>query len=272
MKSGLWWKNGPIPLVDVMVSGKITDSGVNLNVIYKYVHAELQPLSANLEWPMDIFGAVCGFEIVSEGVKVETTIQKREGNFISAANEDLDKKYRPDIFLCSIEKVEPGKILEVHISFIFDLFAEGSTFRCIIPASVFSNSHTSSKAPTTLNVNIVASLSTQIAKIESPTHTDIKVTQKEKNINIIEFSSSDSKEDQMVLLFHNATKNHLLSSVIERHPVHQSLALRLVFRPDISDNFQLFPNPEIVALVDCGQFVSKHTMTQIKDALDLFTK
>jgi hypothetical protein len=51
----------------------------------KYAHNESNPLAATFKFPLDLFGAVCGFEVVLDGKVIVAQVKKREeatGNFL----------------------------------------------------------------------------------------------------------------------------------------------------------------------------------------------
>jgi hypothetical protein len=115
MQSGLWWKGGSIPLLNVAVNGRLRDFTAEVEVSQTYVHHEKNAIEATFKFPLDIFGALCGFEVVVDGKQYIAQVKSREeGRHLSAEEvapvgpPSLRDEDQPDLFLCNIGHLPPG--------------------------------------------------------------------------------------------------------------------------------------------------------------------
>src|SRR5688572_24687362 len=81
MQSGLWSRSGPVPLVNVAVKGKVIDYIAEVTVSQTYRHNEAEAIEATFKFPLDLFGALCGFEVVLDGKQIIAQVKKREEAF-----------------------------------------------------------------------------------------------------------------------------------------------------------------------------------------------
>jgi hypothetical protein len=115
MQSGLWWKRGSVPLLNVAVNGRLIDFTAEITVSQTYIHHEKSAIEAIFKFPLDIFGALCGFEVIVDGKQYIAQVKSREEGHTLSAEEvapvgppSLRDEDQPDLFLCNIGYLPPG--------------------------------------------------------------------------------------------------------------------------------------------------------------------
>ncbi len=177
MQSGLWSSTGPVPLVDVQVKARVVDFIAQVVVSQKYIHHEANSLEATFKFPLDLFGALCGFEVVLDGKTIIAQVRKREEALhLSEPDDSSDEKLSnsnstsggttpnksssylldessTDLFLCNIGNLAPGKEVELKLTYVTELVLEGHSLRFVLPASTISPNYIPEELRTLLSAH-----------------------------------------------------------------------------------------------------------------------
>jgi hypothetical protein len=285
MQSGLWSRDGPVPLVDVSVRAKVLEFSARVTVKQKYCHHEEEPLGAIFKFPLDLFGALCGFEVVVDGKQITAQVKKRE-EAVHLTMDDidtLDTSYlidedQPDVFVCNIGNLEPGKEVEFQLTYVTELPSEGNALRFILPSSTISPNYLledSSKEPThvgpahTLEIKVDLVLPSKIEKVESPTH-DVNVADiKDSQASVVYKNPQSVLEPNFVLLV-NYANPHIPCCLVETDEESKGTAVMLSFFPQLS--LEELHACEIIFLVDCSNSMGGAQLDSVKSALQLLLR
>lgn len=263
MQSGLWSSQGPVPLVDVQVKGRVVDFIAEVIVTHKYMHHEANALEATFKFPLDLFGALCGFEVVLDGNRIVAEVRKREEALhISSPDADdesnstrnrnkLDES-QTDLFLCNIGNLAPGKEVELKLTYVTELVLEGHSLRFVLPSSTISPNYIPQEVRSTgenvslsnnqekktthgLQIDLDIVMPHQIVKIESPTH-QINVTEQKDSHAIVQYqvakdSQSHSHKDGNFVLLVKYDHPHDPWSLVEYDETTSTNAVMLSFFP-----------------------------------------
>lgn len=286
MQSGLWSRVGPVPLVNVSVASKIIDFTAEITVSQTYVHTEKEAIEATFKFPLDLLGALCGFEVVLDGKRIHAQVKRREeAPHISREvknnkeNTFLLEEDLPDIFVCNIGRLAPQKQVEFKLTYVTELSLEDKSLRFVLPPSTISPNfvtqenrqnfpqQSDSSNSYNLSVSIDVSSSHGIETITSSTHS-LDIPTKDESHAIVKVEKEASNEGNLVVLI--GLKNlQGPRSLIEKEEESGSFAVMLSFSP-IFDIEEIKGN-EIIFLVDCSTSM-KPLASQVKDALFAFFK
>ena len=132
-----------VPLEHVHVDARIVDFGARVTVRQSYRNREAVPLEVVYVFPLDEGAAVCGFEATVDGVRYVGRATEREEAFkqyddaLEAGHGAylLDEE-RADVFTASLGNVKPGAVVELSITYVTELAAEGAAARFTLPTTV----------------------------------------------------------------------------------------------------------------------------------------
>jgi Ca-activated chloride channel family protein len=142
--SGLLTRAGaPVPLTGVFVDADVRALGARVTVTQKYRNTETQPIEAVYVFPLDEGAAVCGFEVVIDGVRIVGEVKEREEAFRAyddamAAGHGaylLDEE-RSDVFQASVGNLPPGASVELTIVYVVELDVVDEAVRFAVPTTV----------------------------------------------------------------------------------------------------------------------------------------
>jgi len=296
MQSGLWSRSGPVSLVDVSIKGRIVDFTGEVVVRQKYCNKEQNSVDAIFKFPLELFGALSGFEIVVGGKHIVAEVKNRaETNFqLSVRDDDVDDEEddasflstedQPDVFLCNIGVLEPGQEVEFIVTYTTVLALVGDSLRFVIPSSTFSlkdeyehsENETSPRKKLEISSehNLLISLDiempSEIQKIESPTHSGITLAEQSGNKATVSFKKGSVKKEGNFVLLIKFQKPHAPYCFVQYDPKTETKAVMLSFFPEFS--LKALPSCEIIFLVDCSSSMAGSQLESVKSALQLLLR
>jgi Ca-activated chloride channel family protein len=133
----------PVPLDHVRVEAHVVDAAARVTIRQAYRNAESVPLEVVYTFPLDEGAAVCGFEATVDGVRYVGQAMEREEAFkkyddaLEAGHGGflLDEE-RADVFTASLGNLKPGARVELSITYVTELAAEGEAVRFTLPTTV----------------------------------------------------------------------------------------------------------------------------------------
>ncbi len=290
MQSGLWSKKGPVPLIDVSVQARVVEFTAQVTVRQKYLHTNPTPLEATFKFPLDLFGALCGFEVVLDGKTIVAHVKRREEATRLTLEDDMStdtlslagEDDQPDLFICNFGNLEANKEVEFKLTYVTELPSEAEALRFIIPSSTISPNYifeqddphatavsSPQQNPHKLEIKVDLVMPSNITKIESPTH---KITVQDKNDTqaTVSYKKSDSRLEPNFVLLVSYANPHTPWGIIEEDEQSKSHAVLLSFFPQLA--IQEMNACEIIFLVDCSNSMGGSQLDHVKAALQLFLR
>ena len=132
-----------IPLDHVRVEAHVVDAAARVTVRQSYRNLEDVPLEVVYTFPLDEGAAVCAFEAIVDGVRYVGRAKEREEAFneyddaLEAGHGGflLDEQ-RADVFTASLGNMKPGASVELAVTYVTELAAEGQAVRFTLPTTV----------------------------------------------------------------------------------------------------------------------------------------
>jgi Ca-activated chloride channel family protein len=135
--------HAPVPLERVRVDVRVVDAVARVVVRQSYRNLDSVPLEVVYTFPLDEGAAVCGFEAAVDGVRYVGRVMERDEAFrtYDDALEAGDGGYlldeeRADVFTASLGNLKPGAAVELSITYVTELAAEGEAVRFTLPTTV----------------------------------------------------------------------------------------------------------------------------------------
>lgn len=136
-------KGAPVPLVGVKVEVKMRDLAVHTTVTQRFRNIEKNPIEAVYSFPLEEGSAVCGFEARIGDRIVKGRVEEREKAF-ETYNDALSRgdsaflldEVRPDIFMVSVGRLNPGEEADVRISHISRAESHDKGIRLRVPTTI----------------------------------------------------------------------------------------------------------------------------------------
>ena len=133
----------PIPLDRVRVEAHVVDAAARVTIRQSYRNLETVPLEVVYTFPLDEGAAVCGFEATVDGVRYVGRAMERDEAFkeyddaLEAGHGGflLDEE-RADVFTASLGNLKPESTVELSITYVTELAAEGEAVRFTLPTTV----------------------------------------------------------------------------------------------------------------------------------------
>jgi Ca-activated chloride channel family protein len=133
----------PIPLDHVRVEARVIDAAARVTIRQSYRNLETVPLEVVYVFPLDEGAAVCAFEATVDGVRYVGRAKERDEAFreydeaVEAGHGAflLDEE-RADVFTASLGNMRPGAIVELSLTYVTELAAEGEGVRFTLPTTV----------------------------------------------------------------------------------------------------------------------------------------
>ena len=133
----------PIPLDHVRVEARVIDAAARVTIRQSYRNLETVPLEVVYAFPLDEGAAVCAFEATVDGVRYVGRAKERDEAFreydeaVEAGHGAflLDEE-RADVFTASLGNMRPGAIVELSLTYVTELAAEGEGVRFTLPTTV----------------------------------------------------------------------------------------------------------------------------------------
>ena len=133
----------PIPLEHVHVEAHVVDLAARVTLRQTYRNQEKVPLEVVYVFPLDENAAVCAFEATVGGVRYVGQVKEREEAFRdyddameAGHGAYLLDEVRADVFTASLGNLEPGGEVELSITYVTELAAEGAAVRFTLPTTV----------------------------------------------------------------------------------------------------------------------------------------
>ena len=132
-----------IPLDHVRVEAHVVDAAARVTIRQSYRNIENVPLEVVYAFPLDEGAAVCAFEAAVDGVRYVGLAKERDEAFreyddaLEAGHGGflLDEE-RADVFTASLGNMTPGSSVELSITYVTELAAEGEGLRFTLPTTV----------------------------------------------------------------------------------------------------------------------------------------
>ena len=186
----------PIPLDHVRVEARVIDAAARVTIRQSYRNIETVPLEVVYVFPLDEGAAVCAFEALVDGVRYVGRAKERDEAFreyddaVEAGHGAflLDEE-RADVFTASLGNMRPGAIVELSLTYVTELAAEGEAVRFTLPTTVAPryapesdragvgptpaealNPPAASAVPYGFSFELDAAMSGAIRGVESPSH------------------------------------------------------------------------------------------------------
>ena len=135
--------HAPVPLERVRVDVRAVDAVARVTVRQSYRNVEGVPLEVVYTFPLDEGAAVCGFEAVVDGVRYAGRVMERDEAFrtyddaLEAGHGGyLLDEARADVFTASLGNLRPGAAVELAVTYVTELAAEGEAIRFTLPTTV----------------------------------------------------------------------------------------------------------------------------------------
>jgi Ca-activated chloride channel family protein len=133
----------PVPLDHVRVEASVVDASARVTIRQSYRNTERVPIEAVYTFPLDEGAAVCGFEAVVDGVRYAGRVMERDEAF-KVYDEALEAGHggylldeeRADVFTASLGNLKPGAAVELSLTYVTELAAEGEAVRFTLPTTV----------------------------------------------------------------------------------------------------------------------------------------
>jgi len=145
VRSGLMvpGREAPIPLEHVQVEAKVVDLAARVTLRQRFRNREHVPLEVVYVFPIDEAAAVCGFSARVDGVHLEGVVKEREDAFRdyddameAGHGAFLLDEARADVLTVSLGNLNPGSAVDLEITYVTELAAEGQGARFTLPTTV----------------------------------------------------------------------------------------------------------------------------------------
>jgi hypothetical protein len=141
--AGLLAQGKPVPLDGVRIDAEIRDLATRVTLAQRYRNSEPHLIEAIYVFPLDEAAAVCGFEVLVDGVHVVGEVKDRDEAF-ETYDDALARGHgaylldqeRADVFTASVGNAPPGKDVLVKISYVAEMTLEGDDLRFVLPTTV----------------------------------------------------------------------------------------------------------------------------------------
>jgi len=294
----------PIPLEHTAVETTIDAYIASVRVTQRFANPFDEKIEAVYVFPLPQDAAVDGFVMTIGDRKIRGIIREREEAeriYADAKRQGyraaLMTQDRPNIFTQSVANIEPGKSIDVDITYFHTLPYRDGWFEYVFPMVVgprYNPPHTRDGVgavargqsgasnqktelqylrPTertghdiSLNINLDAGVS--IEAVDSPTH-DVAITRDDPTSATITLSQSDSIPNRDFILRYRVSGSDVKSVVLThadpKHIEDGGFFSMLIVPPD--DLSQLARNPvEVVFVLDCSGSMRGRPLEQAKQA------
>jgi hypothetical protein len=133
----------PIPLERVHVEVTCVDLAARVTLRQHFRNSEAVPLEVVYVFPLDAAAAVCGFTARVDGVRFDGVVKERDEAFkeyddameVGHGAYLLDEE-RADVLTVSLGNLKPGSEVDLEITYVTELAAEGQAVRFTLPTTV----------------------------------------------------------------------------------------------------------------------------------------
>jgi len=141
---GLFTKDdAPVPLVGVKANGTITGRTARVSIRQRFENRENKAIEAVYKFPLPEGSSVCGFTVAVGDRVLRGRVEEREKAFVEY-DEALAQGHgaflldeeRPNIVTLSVGNVKPNHAVDIEISYVTLLDANGSEVRFVLPTTI----------------------------------------------------------------------------------------------------------------------------------------
>ncbi|KAI8996135.1 vault protein inter-alpha-trypsin domain-containing protein [Gaertneriomyces semiglobifer] len=283
-----WNCNTVLPLQRVHVQGEILDTAAKVHLTQVFLNTSTKTEEVVYKFPLHEGAVVSAFEATIGTTVIKGVVKEKEEarkEYEKAKSEGLKAglidQQAEDVFQCTVGNVPPKTSVQVRLTYYTELYndvSEADQVRFTLPTAIAPrygdtdlafNDTASSNVQTSLDMELVCKMQTNIEKVTSPSH-EINV-QKGENANqtTVILSTVGALERDITVLV-KAVSLDAPKCLIEEHPITKSHAVSLTFAP----RFNLTPltSTELVFLIDRSGSMEGSRIQQASQALSLFLR
>ena len=278
----------PVPLDHVRVEAHVVDAAARVTIRQSYRNLETVPLEVVYTFPLDEGAAVCGFEATVDGVRYVGRAMERDEAFkeyddaLEAGHGGflLDEE-RADVFTASLGNLKPGSTVELSITYVTELAAEGEAVRFTLPTTVSPRyapaADQTGVGPTpaeTLNPPVAltvpygfsfemdATMGGAIRGVQSPSHPiELELDGPRATVRLAQRQAAMDRDLVIVIAADNLSAPH---AVVER--AEKGGAVALSFLPRFEPAAQ---TAEVIFVIDRSGSMSGPSIAEVRNALQL---
>ena len=278
----------PIPLDHVRVEARVIDAAARVTIRQSYRNLETVPLEVVYVFPLDEGAAVCAFEATVDGVRYVGRAKERDEAFreyddaVEAGHGAflLDEE-RADVFTASLGNMRPGAMVELSLTYVTELAAEGEGVRFTLPTTVSPryapeadqtgvgptpaealNPPTAWAVPYGFSFEMDAAMSGAIRGVESPSHPiAIELDGFRAKVRLAQRTAAMDGDLVIVLAADGLSAPH---AVVERGD--KGGAVLLSFLPRFEPAARA---AEVIFVIDRSGSMSGDSIAEVRNALQL---
>ncbi len=278
----------PIPLDHVRVEARVVDAAARVTIRQSYRNLETVPLEVVYVFPLDEGAAVCAFEATVDGVRYVGRAKERDEAFreydeaVEAGHGAflLDEE-RADVFTASLGNMRPGAIVELSLTYVTELAAEGEGVRFTLPTTVSPryapeadqkgvgptpaealNPPVAWAVPYGFSFEMDAAMSGAIRGVESPSHPiAIELDGCRAKVRLAQRTAAMDRDLVIVLAADGLSAPH---AVVERG--EQGGAVLLSFLPRFEPAARA---AEVIFVIDRSGSMGGDSIAEVRNALQL---
>jgi Ca-activated chloride channel family protein len=280
--------HAPVPLERVRVDVHVVEAVARVVVRQSYRNLENVPLEAVYTFPLDEGSAVCGFEAVVDGVRYVGRVMGRDEAFrtyddaLEAGHGGylLDEE-RADLFTASLGNLKPGGAVELSITYVTELAAEGEGVRFTLPTTVSPryapaqdqtgvgptpaealNPPVAFEVPYGFSVEMDVTMSGAIRSVQSPSHpVECELHGAGAKVRLAQREAPMDRDLVIVIGADNLSVPH---AVVERGA--SGAAVAVSFLPAIGPGTQ---PAEVIFVIDRSGSMAGPSIAEVRNALQL---
>ncbi len=289
-KSGLFsvGRQAPIPLDHVRVEAHVIDAAARVTLRQSYRNGEDVPLEVVYTFPLDEGAAVCGFEATVDGVRYVGRALERDEAFkqyddaLEAGHGGyLLDEARADVFTASLGNVKPGARVELSITYVTELAAEGEAVRFTLPTTVSPryapaadrqgvsptpaealNPPVAFEVPYGFSFEMDVAMGGRIRGVQSPSHpVEIELDGSRAKVRLAQRTAAMDRDLVIVIGADGLSAPH---AVVERS--EKGSAVQLSFLPRFESAAQA---SEVIFVVDRSGSMGGPSIAEVRNAVQL---
>ena len=278
----------PVPLDRVRVEAHIVDAAARITIRQSYRNLERVPLEVVYTFPLDEGAAVCGFEATVDGVRYVGKAMERDEAF-KAYDEALEAGHggylldeeRADVFTASLGNLMPGAAVDLAITYVTELAAEGEGLRFTLPTTIAPryapaddrtgvgpapadtlNPPVAIEVPYGFSLELGVTMRGAVRSIQSPTHPiEVEMAGARAHVRLAQRQAAMDRDLVLVIAADGLAAPH---AVVERG-AHGSAAL-LSFLPSLGTKARA---AEVIFVVDRSGSMGGTSIEEVRNALQL---